>query len=95
MFLLGIKRCYYICSNPVPLSWYEAKEKCKNHRSGPMELGQDDSEESHELISALILEEPRIQKRSLKVEDEAWLGGIYMRRYGWCWLYKGNGIFII
>ena len=101
MFLLGIKRCYYICSNPVPLSWYEAKEKCKNHRSGPMELGQDDRKEAHELISSLILDEINtrskeqgIQKRSLKVEDEAWLGGIYMKRYGWCWIYKGNIIII-
>ena len=83
------------------MSWYEAKEKCKNHRSGPMELGQDDSKESHELISALILDkkttgekEQRKHKRSLKVEDEAWLGGIYMRRYGWCWTYKGNIIII-
>ena len=84
------------------MNWYEAKEKCKNHRSGPMELGQDDSKEAHELLSTLILVEikkrskkPRVQKRSLKVEDEAWLGGIYMRRYGWCWIYKGNSIFII
>ena len=84
------------------MNWYEAKEKCKNHRSGPMELGQDDSKEAHELISELIAYEMKIgdkgqrtQKRSLKVEDEAWLGGINMRPYGWCWIYKGNGIFII
>ena len=82
------------------MKWHEAQHKCKDHSSGPMELGQDDSNESHELISALVIGDTLLQysgqKPSVSVTDEAWLGGIYMKPpYKWCWLYKGNSIFMM